>query len=255
MLSDIHLARRLEAAEAVNAAACARSGGAAIYIGGGCAVFAGDHSPLSQAVGLGLNGPVPEPEVDRMEEFFRSRGTPVSVDLCPLADPGLVEILGRRGYRATEFTTVLVREMAGFEPAPADPRVRPAAASEADLWVRTVGSGFCERDELSAEEQSVGRLILAIPAACYFGFAASGESAAAAAMTVHSGLAVLFGDSTRVAFRRQGLHAALIAARLADAHTAGCDLATAATAPGSPAQAHFERAGFRVVYTKVSICE
>jgi hypothetical protein len=255
VLADIHLARRLEAAEAVNAASCARSGGAVIYVAGGCAVFAGDRSPLSQAVGLGLNGPVPEPDVDRIEEFFRSRGAPVSVDFCPLADPGLLEILGRRGYRAAEFTTVLVRELAGFEPAHTDSRVRPAAAAEADLWVRTVGSGFCERDELSADERNVGRLILSIPAACYFGFALSGDPAAAAAMTVHSGLAVLFGDSTRVAFRRQGLHAALIAARLADAHTSGCDLATAATAPGSPAQAHFEHAGFRVAYTKVSICE
>src|SRR5208283_1443108 len=103
--------RRLEAAEAVNARLCSGSppGAAFLDIAGGCAIFVGAESPLTQTVGLGLNGPVTEAEIDSLEAFFRSRDADISIDLCPLADPCLLEILSRRGYRATEFNNVLVK--------------------------------------------------------------------------------------------------------------------------------------------------
>jgi len=67
---------------------------------------------------------------------------------------------------------------------------------------------------------------------------------------IHDGLAALFADSTTVSCRGAGLHAALIRGRLRDAAAAGCDLATAATLPGSNSQRNYERRGFQVVYTK-----
>src|SRR5215469_15623591 len=89
--ADLPLARRIEAVEAVIARDCnaAVPGGEVAEIAGGTAVFAGTQSPLTQAVGIGLHGPVPEVEIDRLEAFFRSRGALVTIDLCPLADPGL----------------------------------------------------------------------------------------------------------------------------------------------------------------------
>ena len=45
----------------------------------------------------------------------------------------------------------------------------------------------------------------------------------------------------------------LIAARLNDAVAQGCDLATASTEPGTASQRHYERMGFEVVYTKVTL--
>src|ERR1035438_5069971 len=73
--ADASLARRLEAAEATNARGCTASppGAAFLDIAGGCAIFVGVDSPLTQAVGLGLNGPVFEAEVDALEAFFRTR--------------------------------------------------------------------------------------------------------------------------------------------------------------------------------------
>src|SRR5581483_7763280 len=101
--ADALLARRLEAAEAANARGCSSAPpgvtAATLEVGGGCAIFVGAESPLSHAVGLGLNGPVPPQEIDALEEFFGSRGARVSIDLCPLADPGLLAGLSERGYR------------------------------------------------------------------------------------------------------------------------------------------------------------
>ena len=73
------------------------------------------------------------------------------------------------------------------------------------------------------------------------------------ALAVRDGLATLFADSTIAAFRRQGFHRELIAARLNEAIALGCDMAMAATLPGSTSQRNYERLGFEVVYTKVTL--
>jgi GNAT superfamily N-acetyltransferase len=253
--ADAVLARRLEAAEAVNARLCTASptGAAFLDIAGGCAIFVGADSPLTQAVGLGLNGPVSEGEVDTLEAFFRGRGAKISIDFCPLADPGLLEILSRRGYRATEFNNVLVKRIAGTQIVLA-PRVRRALAAEGDLWSHTVGRGFFDQGDLTTAEMDVGRAIFAMPGAlCYLAVADTGETAGGGALAGRDGLATLFADSTIAGFRRQGFHRELIAARLNEAIALGCDSATASTLPGSTSQRNFERLGFEVVYTKVTL--
>jgi hypothetical protein len=252
IFADALLARRLEAAEAANARGCSTGEGAAVLeVAGGCAIFVGADSPLTQAVGLGLNGPVRETEIGAMEAFFRSRGARVVVDLCPLADPGLLQALAERGYRVTEFNNVLVKRLAGAEIG-LTPRVRRALAGEDDLWSHTVGCGFFEQRELTTEEMDVGRAIFAMPGAlCYLAASENGHPAGAAALSVRDGLAVLFADSTIAQFRRGGLHRELISARLYEGLARGCDLAMASTAPGSASQRNYERLGFEVVYTKI----
>jgi hypothetical protein len=66
-------------------------------------------------------------------------------------------------------------------------------------------------------------------------------------------LVTLFADSTIARFRRAGLHQELIAARLNEALAQGCDLATASTLPGSTSQRNYERSGFEVAYTRVTM--
>lgn len=253
MFADRVLARRLEAAEAINARGCAPAGAVSFEIAGGCAIFAGADSPLTQAVGIGLGGTVSKAEMTSLEAFFRTRGARVTIDLCPLADSSLLEALGERGYRATEFNNVLVKRLARAEIV-LTPRIRRATPEEADLWSHTVGRGFFEQQELTTEEMDVGRAIFAMPGAqCYVATGGAGEPAGGGVLAVHSGLATLFADSTLTAFRRQGLHRELIAARLNEALAQGCDLAAASTEAGSGSQRNYERLGFEVVYTKVTL--
>ena len=253
--ADTALARRLESAEAANARGCTaiHPQAAALEIAGGVAVFAGAESPLSHAVGIGLAGPVTELEVCAIETFFRARGARPSVDLCPLADPGLVELLGASGFRVSEFNNVLVKRLQATELV-LTPRVRRAIADETDLWSHTVGRGFFEQPELTTDEMDVGRAICAMPGArVYLAATDTGEPAGGAALAIHGGLATLFADSTIARFRRQGLHRELISARLNEALAQGCDMATASTLPGSASQRNYERAGFEVVYTRITL--
>ena len=117
-----------------------------------------------------------------------------------------------------------------------------------------MGRGFFEQRELTTEEMDVGRAICAMPGAlCYLAATESGELAGGAAAAIHDGLATLFADSTIARHRRAGLHRELIAARLNEAVAHGCDLATASTLPGSGSQRNYERMGFQVVYTRVTM--
>ena len=252
--ADQALARRIEAAEAANARGCSAPPSCPVLeIAGGCAIFAGVDSPLTQAVGIGLNGPVTTQELTALEAFFRSRGARVSLDLCPLADASLIAELSERGYRAAEFNNVLVKSLAGMEIV-LTPRIRRAVAAETDLWSHTVGSGYFEQSELTGDEMNVGRAIFHMPGAiCYLSAAETGEPAGGGALAIHSGLATLFADSTVAPFRRAGLHRELIAARLNEAAAQGCDLATASTLPGSGSQRNYERLGFQVVYTRITL--
>ena len=255
VFSDLPLARRIEAAEAANARGCTaiHPEAATLDVAGGCAVFVGAGSPLSHAVGIGLNGPVTGAEIDLLEAFFRSRGGQVSIDLCPLADPGILTTLGDRGYRVTEFNNVLVKRLAGAAIV-LTPRVRRALPCETDMWSHTVGRGFFEQHELTTEEMDVGRAICAMPGAlCYLAVTETGELAGGAAAAVYHGLATLFADSTVARHRRGGVHRELIAARLNEGLAQGCDLATAATLPGSGSQRNYERLGFEVVYTRITL--
>jgi hypothetical protein len=253
VFADALLAQRIEAAEAANARGCNNRGASVLEVAGGCAIFTGADSPLTHAVGLGLNGAVTEAEIRAIETFFRSRGAKVTIDLCPLADPGLLQALSQRGYRPTEFSNVLARRLARSEIV-LTPRVRRALAGEDDPWSYTVGRGFFDQPELTTEEMDVGRAIFAMPGAiCYLGVSENGASAGGAALAIRHGLATLFADSTIAQFRCHGLHRELIAARLNEAMAQGCDTATASTLPGSVSQRNYERAGFEVVYTRVTL--
>lgn len=243
MFADLALARRIEGGEALNAAGCGES----IEIAGGYASFAGVNSPLTHAVGLGLNGPVSAADFDRMEEFYRWRGSGVNVELCPLADWSLLELLGQRGYRIVECNNVLAGAVAGS----ADARVR--ITDDELLWSRTMLEGFFGRTEFTDLELDTGRRVFHLENTKAWIARVDGIAAAAGAMNTRGKLALLFADGTVEKYRRQGLHLALIRARLKHAAELGCDLATAATAPGSISQRNYERAGFRVVYTKLNM--
>jgi GNAT superfamily N-acetyltransferase len=252
LFADKALARRIEAAEAAVARGFAQPDVESLDAAGGCALFQGPDSPLTQAVGMGLAGAVTEPEVETVERFFLSRGATPKFDVCPLADPGLIAALGNRGYRVAEFNNVLARPVAGTAPLPPAENVRRAMPEERELWSLVVGRGFFEEPRLSEAEMDIGRAIFRMKGvACYIAIE-SGEPAGGAAWAPTAGVAALFSDSVLVSHRRRGLHRELIAARLRDALAHGCDLATASTLPDSASQRNYQRSGFEVVYTRVT---
>jgi len=258
MFADLALARRLELGEAQIAVEFAEAYAAnhtepvamCIAIGGGQAAFAGAASPLTQAIGLGMNGPVSAADLDQLEDFYFSREASVHVHLCPLADVSLTDLLCQRGYRISEYNSVLFRPLeTGLEHSNAF--VRRAELHEADLWARTVLEGFFEREDLTGQEVELGALLFHIRSGSSWWAFNDEKPVSAGGMAIRDKLAILSGDSTLIPYRRHGLHRAVILARLAYAASEGCDLAAATTLPGSVSQINYERLGFRVAYTKM----
>jgi Acetyltransferase (GNAT) family len=270
---DFALARRLEAAEEfgmVRYADCLAqldpaSGAAWIAIGGGHAAFAGVGSPATQAVNVGMAGPVSREEFDQLENFYFSRGSVCQIVACPLAEPSFLGFVRDRGYRLTEFNSVLMRELSpgeSFPGPPADIELRRVTSKEADLWARTVAQGFAaDLPEFSAKPgASVDLTGVMRPFAtvkdslAYLAFVGDRAAGGGGGMLLPDpNIVALFGSSTLGEFRGRGIQTALIYARLREGVATGCKLAVIVTWPGSVSQRNAERCGFHLAYTKVVV--
>ncbi len=246
--SDRALARRLEAAEAANAfsLSTAAPGFVAEAIAGGCALFAGVDSPLTHALGCGLSGPVEQDEIERLENFFFSRGSDCLIDLCPMADPRLVQAVMARGYSIIEFNNLMVRKLnpADAEWNSGDFRFELVVDHMRQDWLELLAECFEAPLALLENIPLFGETLMA---------RLDGRAAAAAGMTMESGVALLSGDATLRDYRELGLQGLLIRERIARAARIGCDLAMACVLPGSGSHRNYERAGFQLVYMRVNV--
>jgi GNAT superfamily N-acetyltransferase len=261
ILLDLELARRIEHAEARAGAAAAEglalarpsSGAAVERIAGGYANFAGSGSPITQAVGLGLEGSVSREEFVRLESFYRKRGEPVRAEVCPLADASLFEHFAAGGYRVTEFSNVMVRALpaAGIAANGNEIDVKRAAGTEIDLWNLVVAQGFSENAPANREILEIMKVFaVADGVECYLA-KVDGQPAGGGTLSIRDGVAGLFGASTLPAYRNRGVQTALLNARLARAAELGCNLAACLAQPGSSSQRNVVRQGFQTLYTRL----
>jgi GNAT superfamily N-acetyltransferase len=260
-LLGLELAREIELAEAEAAVACAErllvaqglDAGAVCPVAEGYAIYCGANSPVTQAVGLGLNGAVSKEEFDRLEEFYFSREEPVRVETCPMADSSLIEHYRERGYYVSEFSNVMVRpvEKAVAATLPVGIEIQKATDGEIDLWTLTVAQGFAEHFPVTQEILGVMRLFASGKnTECYFA-RLEGKIAGGATLSLRGRIAGLFGASTLPQFRNRGVQTALLHARMQRAAECGCELAMSLAVPGSASQRNITRQRFRTLYTRV----
>lgn len=258
--ADLKLAQRLEAVDAdVNREAVAAAarllpelGACAAPFMGGWAMFDGPQSPITQCFGLGLKGRVSGREMNDLEDFFRSRGAPCNIELCPHADASLVELLGKRGYRVLEYSNVLVRPLPGepFAAAAQGIALRPVPRQEAkDFAGIVMGAFFSGTIPPGMESLMAGSFISSNGCESMLA-TVDGIAAGGASYSIVDGVLDCYGDGTLERFRGRGIQSALIATRLEAGIRAGAELAMATTMPGTVSQRNYERAGFRVVYTR-----
>src|SRR6266404_1747579 len=209
LFADLALARRLETTDALAGIEFARTwarlnsfaGDVFIPVAGGHASFGGIESPLTQAFGLGLTGPVTEADMAAMEEFYRAYGATVNIETCPLAGPSLLKLLNERGYRPIEYSNVFVRELTdGDSRAWPDPtsevRVRRPALEEAESYSRLVAKSFFENAEVSPALLDIFSSCFQAAGAFFFMAEVDGVPAGGGMMSIHQGVASLGGAGT-----------------------------------------------------------
>lgn len=260
-LLSLELARQIELAEADAAVAGAEAmrevqhaaNAAVERIAGGYAVYCGAGSPVTQAVALGLHGPVSRADFDQLEDFYFSRQEAVRVETCPMADPSLIEFYGERGYRVTEFSNVMARSVAidaSWVPPP-KVNIRRVVREEVDAWTLTVAQSFAEHFPVTQELLSVMKMFaLGRSMECYLA-RIDGQVVGGAALSLRGKTAGFFGAGTLPEFRNRGVQTALLHARMKRAAETGCELAVSLALPGSHSQRNITRLGFRTLYTRV----
>jgi GNAT superfamily N-acetyltransferase len=226
LFPDITLAQQLEFHEVWSSVEHARiqaqlfpqTGAISMPIHGGAAVFCGEKSPLSQVYGLGLSGPVSASDLDTIETFYRNRNRKVQISLCPFADISLPALLSDRGYGVQNFMNTYVRQVSPLDdqvPTISGLKITIAKAAETRLWYEQLGAGgdWTEPDGITfmtirTALKSGTRLFLAWH---------DGQPVGGGALEIHGGVAALMAADTLPAFRHQGIHTALMQARLAAA--------------------------------------
>jgi hypothetical protein len=167
------MARRLEAAEAIDSAGCAEAAcivdadcaPVVLAIAGGVLTFCGPSSPLTHAIGLAMHGPVSDEDIDAVEQFFVTRDAAVSIDICPHADVSLRDRLQDRGYRITDMSNVMVRAVDAVVPAVHSAGIDIRPADDASTYARTLMTAFFGREHITDEEFRLGRILFHMPAA------------------------------------------------------------------------------------------
>lgn len=259
------VARRLDLNEArsdvhhatVQAQLYPESGAASISVAGGYAVTCGHPSPINRACGLGMSGPVTVADLEALEAFYGDHGVDdAHVRVCPHADPSLVRLLAERGYAVNAFMNVYARPVAepGHpEPGVPDVEVRVATEDEARLWFELAGyaGDWAQPDGIAF---MVIRTVLKPDTRLFLAWK-DGQPVGGGALEMHEGVAALIAAATLPAYRRQGIHAALMRARLDAAVAACCDIAVAHTRPGALSQGNVLRNGFELLYTTVEVVQ
>jgi GNAT superfamily N-acetyltransferase len=198
--------------------------------------------------------------LDEIERAFAACSGQVQVELSNLADPAVGVLLTERGYRLTSFENVLgvAIEHNPEQVRPPGIDVRVSEEDEFDGWLEVVAEGFAHTDSQGvpshedfprsvlerAERDCAAAGVVRYVALC------DGVIAGGASLRTVRGVAQLLGAATAPAYRRRGIHSALLSARLVAAATAECDIAVVTTQPGSKSQQNVQRRGFDLLYTR-----
>lgn len=262
--SDIELAGQLERTEAranadfvdTRARLDPASGAEWIDVGGAYAMFDGVESPLTQTFGLGMFEDATSEHLDQIEAFYQERRARLSHEISPLADQSILALLGERGYRPIELTSVMYQELGDARPKlpPLNPNItaRVIDADEADLWAEVASKGW------ATEHPTLGEFMLA------FGKIAArtsgghpllaeleGKPIASGGFAIYDDVCILSGATTIPDARRQGAQNALLSARLDFAEGHRCRLAMMCALPGSQSQKNAQKNGFNIAYTRI----
>ena len=254
------IAQLEEARQAVGTAEIARE---AEEIAGGWMAYTGPGSWSNQACGFALQGPITDAELDRLVEFYTTRGVEPQIEVCPFADASLLKGLVARGFQPREFESVLARELTeGEDLRAAHPhgwpaelelvRVDPADEDLLRCFVEMSTLGFRPPDEPVDELMfELSANMVRHPRCESYLARWEGVDVGGGMVEFAPPIACLIGTSVAEPFRRRGIQAALMLKRLEHARERDCSLAIIHSRPGISTERNAQRLGFFGAYTKI----
>ncbi|PLB49873.1 hypothetical protein P170DRAFT_435191 [Aspergillus steynii IBT 23096] len=215
---------------------------------------------LNRTVGLGMDSEVEEQNLRDIEALIKPVGLDHQIHLCALARPSALQSLSSCGYVVRHVLNVYactpddVVSQQGRTAGEAGVTISRVAQQETEKFLQASVAGFADGGRSSDLLRLLARLAACRDDTYLYVATINKEIVGTAAMAVidspDGSVAHLYLDSTLPGYRGKGVHAALIRARVLEAHQLGVDLATMTTSAGSGSARSAERAGFRLAYTK-----
>ncbi len=212
-----------------------------------------DVPTCNRVIGLGLDGPPERKTVEEIVTSYEQAMVPqFFLQLAPIVTVGpTITVVEDVGFARHNNWTCLVRDVSSPGPVPTDLRVEEIGTDHATAYGEVLCAGYGWPPEL-------GLLVAAMVGApgwkFYLAFAEERPVGTAALM--RSGRVGWMGlDTTLPAARGLGCQSALIARRILDARTAGCEVVSVETAEQAaeqeaPSYRNVLRAGFEVGYLR-----
>ena len=242
---------------------CTPPGGAAEAIGGwlarhpdapvaaapldsGWMVYPGPGSAWGGCSGVGLDGPVSDDVFARLDAFFGPRAHAPMVLVCPYAHASLVDGLADHGFHARRFRQTMWRPATTLEPCIPD-----GVLIREEHAVEVIARGFADGADPTEHDLLVERIFDASPSSRTLVAYRDGRAVGGGRVAIADGLAVCFGASVLPEARRQGIHDALLRARMNLAAASGCDTVVVEGSPGGATERNALRLGFSLAFTQV----
>jgi GNAT superfamily N-acetyltransferase len=216
------------------------AGDGAIPVAGGYAIYV-SGTRLDFALGAGSTRALRADDLTVVEEFYaaRAHSARFELDVTVLARDGA--LLHDRGYSEEDCTLAILEGPVSASPAAGPVTVRTTTNRRA--WTELASRAFLDE---SHDVAVLRRTLQTMAAAAHVLVIASlhGDDVGAAALGISGDTALLCSGAVLPAFRRRGVHQALMAARLAIAHERGVNAAAVKTVADSPVERSARKLGF-----------
>jgi [ribosomal protein S18]-alanine N-acetyltransferase len=211
----------------------------AASVAGGYAIYAAG-SALGTALAVGSTHALTDDDVAVLDAFYGRRGAPVRVEMRESSVERDRALLDRHGF-TREHAAYAIYETTGMPDGDDDVAVH--AERDRSSWVRLVATAFA--DGAAPDPVRVRSIELCAAAAANVFIAhAGGVPAGGGALGISGEFALLYCGAVLPAFRRRGIHGALLRARIAAARARGFARAAIKVESGSDAERAVHAAGF-----------
>ncbi len=216
------------------------AGDGAIPVAGGYALYAGG-TRFDFAMGAGSTRALRDDDLAVIEEFYGARAHSARLELDELVLARDGALLRKRGYAEEDETLAMLQGPVG--PAAPSEHIIVRTTANRRTWTDLAVRAFEDR---TPDVAVLRKTLQTAAAAAHVLVVASvdGEDAGAAALGLSGETALLWSGSVLPAFRRRGVHHALMAARLALAHERGATGAAVKTEANSAAERSAAKFGF-----------
>jgi len=206
---------------------------------------------FNRVVGLGLEGPVSEDDIDSLIEHYHSKRVPIGISLCPNEQSKkITQWLKDRNFSIANHWVKMVRDPSPPVQSTSKLRIEPATNDQAGIVADIIQTGFGLNDELQPFSESV------VSAENNFVYIAWEEDipAAVGALTIVGSIGHLNTAATLPEFRGKGAQGAIMARRIEDGIKLGCQsFVTETWDPGEETNHSFNnmaRYGFELAYKR-----